>query len=129
MRGLLILALLFLSACPSILVHEENIEIITIGPYIRQDRYIKFNEDSGAWEFFFNVPPISPLKLPNPSEIIICFHYESIRGFDFEPGYIYTLEVRLEERDEGIQDVGRYAYHLIRIIEKEKAPDDFSYGW
>ena len=120
MRSLLILALLFLSACgmeeplSSIVVEEEKIEILTIGPSIRrcqgfieQDCYLEFNQDSGAWEFF----------------------YESIQGFDFEPGYIYTLEVRLEERDEGIQDVGRYAYHLVRIIEKEKAPDDFSYGW
>lgn len=73
------------------------------------------------------MPPIPPLKLPNPAEIIICFHYESIRGFDFEPGHIYTLEVRLEDRGE-IQEVGRYAYHLVRIIEKEKAPNDFSYG-
>lgn len=120
MRSLLILALLFLSACgadnplPSMIVEEDHIEIITIGPSIRrcqgfieQDCYLEFNQDSGAWEFF----------------------YETIQGFDFEPGYIYTLEVRLEEREEGIQDVGRYAYHLVRIIEKKQAPDDFSYGW
>ena len=120
MRGLLILALLFLSACdadnpsPSMIVEEDHIEIITIGPYIRrcqglveQDCYLEYNEVLERWEFF----------------------YESIQGFDFEPGYIYTLEVSLEERDERIQDVGRYAYHLVRVIEKKQAPDDFSYGW
>ena len=120
MRGLLILALLFLSACdadnpsPSMIVEEDRIETITIGPYLRRcqalverDCYMSYNQRSEAWELF----------------------YEGIHGFDFEPGYIYTLEVRLEERDERIQDVGRYAYHLVRVIEKKQAPDDFSYGW
>ena len=122
MRFLLILALLFLSACgvEDILLppvseeeHEEHIEIITIGPYTElchdaffdRDCLVEYNEDSGRWEFF----------------------YESIQGFDFEPGFIYTLEVRLEDRGTEIQDVGRYAYHLVEIIEKKKAPDDFSY--
>ncbi|MCE2396828.1 DUF4377 domain-containing protein [Candidatus Poribacteria bacterium] len=109
MRFLLIIALLFLSACG-----EEHIEIITIGPYtkrcqgfVEQDCYLEYNEDSERWEFF----------------------YESIQGFDFEPGFVYTLEVRLEDRGTEIQDVGRYAYHLITVVEKKKAPDDFSYGW
>jgi hypothetical protein len=116
MRFLLILALLFLSACgvenPFSSLVGEHIETITIGPYtercqgfIEQDCYLEYNEESGRWEFF----------------------YESIQGFDFEPGYIYTLEVRLEDRGTEIQDVGRYAYHLVKVIEKEQAPDDFSY--
>ena len=118
MRFFLIIALLFLSACggdnplSSLIGGEEHIEIITIGPYmkrcqgfIEQDCYLEYNEDSEQWEFF----------------------YESIQGFDFEPGYIYTLEVRLEDRGTEIQDVGRYAYHLVKLIEKKKAPEDFSY--
>ena len=122
MRFLLILALLFLSACgvENILFpsdrdeeHEEHIEIITIGPYTElchdaffdRDCLVEYNEDKGRWGFF----------------------YESIQGFDFEPGFIYTLEVRLEDRGTEIQDVGRYAYHLVKIIAKTKAPDDFSY--
>ena len=122
MRFLLILALLFLSACgvEDILFplvdeeeNEEHIEIITLGPYTQrchgaffeQDCLMVYNEDSGRWEFFF----------------------EGIEGFDFEPGFIYILEVRLEDRGTEIQDVGRYAYHLVKIIEKKKAPDDFSY--
>ena len=125
MRFLLILALLFLSACgvENILFpsdrdeeHEEHIEIITIGPYTElchdaffdRDCLVEYNEDKGRWGFF----------------------YESIQGFDFEPGFIYTLEVRLEDRGTEIQDVGRYAYHLVKIStisRKTKAPDDFSY--
>ena len=107
MRFLPMLALLFLFACG-----EEDTEIITLGPYtqrcqgfIEQDCFLVYNEDSSRWEFF----------------------YEAIQGFDFEPGFIYTLEVRLEDRGTEIQDVGRYAYHLVKIIEKKKAPDDFSY--
>ena len=122
MRFLLILALLFLSACgrENALFplnrdeeHAEHIEIITLGSYtgrchdahFERDCLMEYNEDSDRWEFF----------------------YESIQGFDFEPGFIYTLEVRLEDRGTEIQDVGRYAYHLVKIIEKKKAPDDFSY--
>ena len=122
MRFLPILALLFLSACgvEDILLppvseeeHEEHIEIITLGPYTQrchgaffeQDCLMLYNEDSGSWRFFF----------------------DGVEGFDFEPGFIYILEVRLEDRGPYIQDVGRYAYHLVKIIAKQKAPDGFSY--
>ena len=122
MRFLLIFALLFLSACGvedalfSPVSEEENevhIEIIMIGPYTQrchgaffeQDCLMLYNEDSGSWGFFF----------------------DEVEGFDFEPGFIYILEVRLEDRGPYIQDVGRYAYHLVKIIAKQKAPDDFSY--
>ena len=88
---------------------EENIKTLIIGPYtetcqgfIEQQCYLEFNEESQEWEFF----------------------YESIQGFNFEPGYIYTLKVRLEDRGTEIQDVGRYAYHLVEIISKEAASVD-----
>ena len=87
----------------------KNIETLIIGPYtetcfgpFEQQCYLEFNEESQEWEFF----------------------YESIQGFDFEPGYIYRLKVSLHEREEGIQDVGRYAYHLVEIISKEEASVD-----
>ena len=122
MRFLPMLALLFLSACAveDILFplvtdeeNEEHIEIITLGPYTQrchgaffeQDCLMVYNEDSGSWGFLF----------------------DGVEGFNFEPGFIYILEVRLEDLGPYIQDVGRYAYHLVKIIEKKKAPDDFSY--
>ena len=84
-------------------------ETLTIGPYtetcqgfIEQQCYLEFNEERQTWEFF----------------------YENIQGFDFEPGYIYKLKVRLEDRGTEIQDVGRYAYHLVEIISKTEAPVD-----
>ena len=91
---------------PLIGLSEDNIEILIIGPYrttcvgaFPQKCYLEFNEESQRWEFF----------------------YESIQGFDFTPGYIYKLKVRLEDRGTEIQDVGRYAYHLVEIISKEEA--------
>ena len=90
---------------------QKNIETITIGPYtetcqgfhpVDQQCYLEFNEESQEWEFF----------------------YENIQGFDFEPGYIWTLKVRLKDRGAGIQDAGRYAYHLIEVLSKEEASID-----
>ena len=107
MRTLLALLLVFLYACG-----DEHIETLTLGPYgvrcqgfVEQDCFLEYNATSGRWEFF----------------------YESIQGFNFEPGYFYTLEVRLEDRGPYIQDVGRYSYHLVKIIEKKEAPDDFDH--
>ena len=87
----------------------EHTEILTIGPYrttcfgpFEQECYLEYNEEEQKWHFF----------------------YESIQGFDFEPGYIYRLKVRLEERPEGIQDVGKYEYHLIEVLSKEEASVD-----
>ena len=92
---------------------EEHIEVLILGPYtercvgfIEQDCFLVYNDAAKRWHFF----------------------YEGIQGFVFEPGYIYTLEVRLEDRGPRIQDVGRYSYHLIKIVDKVKAPDDFDYA-
>ncbi len=108
MRMLLVFALAFLCACGG-----EHIETLTLGPYevqcqgfIEQDCFLEYNADSDRWEFF----------------------YESIQGFNFEPGYFYTLEVRLEDRGPYIQDVGRYSYHLVKVLDKKEAPDDFDHS-
>ena len=93
--------------------HKEHTEILTLGPYtvrcvgaFEQDCFMEYNEEAERWHFF----------------------YDGIEGFDFEPGYIYTLEVRLEDRGTEIQDVGRYSYHLIEIVDRVKAPEDFDYA-
>ncbi len=87
---------------------EVNMEILIIGPYtetcqgfIEQTCFLVFNEETQAWEFF----------------------YESIQGFNYEPGYIWTLKVRLEDRGTEIQDVGRYAYHLVEVLSKKAASE------
>ncbi len=88
---------------------EEHIETLIIGPYRTEcpsfsgsDCYLEFNEEAGKWHFF----------------------YEGIQGFDYEEGFIWTLKVRLEDRGTEIQDVGRYAYHLIEVLSKEEASVD-----
>ncbi|MCY3743322.1 MAG: DUF4377 domain-containing protein [Candidatus Poribacteria bacterium] len=88
---------------------DEHIETIIIGPYkvdcvgaFEQECYLEFNEERQRWEFF----------------------YEGIQGFDFEPGFIWTLKVSLHEREEGIQDVGRYEYRLVEVLDKEAASVD-----
>ena len=108
MRIAAVLVLALLMACG-----EEHTEVLTLGPYTKpcfgpfeQDCFMEYNEEAGQWHFF----------------------YDGIEGFDFEPGYIYTLEVRLKEREAGLQDVGRYSYHLIKIVDKVKAPADFDYA-
>jgi len=74
-----------MSLCPGSWITRcaKNTKIITIGPYtetcqgfIEQECYLEFNEGNQTWEFF----------------------YESIQGFDFEPGYIYKLKVRREDQ-------------------------------
>ena len=103
--SILLILLSFTIGCD----RDEHIETLIIGPYtetcqgfIEQQCYLEFNEASQKWEFF----------------------YESIQGFDFEPGYIYTLKVKLEDRGTEIQDVGRYAYHLVEVLSKEEASVD-----
>ena len=87
----------------------EHTEILIIGPYrttcvgaFEQECYLEFNEEEQKWYFF----------------------YEGIQGFDFVPGYIYRLKVSLHEREEGIQDVGKYEYRLIEVLSKEAASID-----
>ncbi len=44
--------------------------------------------------------------------------YDGINGFEFVPGFIYTLDVKITERDPVPQDVGKYEYALIKILSK-----------
>ncbi len=87
----------------------ELTETLIIGPYtetcygaFEQECYLEFNEEHQAWFYF----------------------YEAIVGFDYEPGFIYTLKTSLSDRGEGIQDVGRYEYRLVAVISKVAAPTD-----
>ncbi len=88
---------------------DEHIETLIIGPYRTEcpsfsgsDCYLEFNEEAEKWHFF----------------------YEGIQGFDFEEGFIWTLKVSLHEREEGIQDVGKYEYRLVEVLKKEEASID-----
>lgn len=91
---------------------SPSTETLVIGPtrmtcqgFIEQECLMTKNEETGAWEFF----------------------YEEIEGFTHIPGFIYTLEVELRDRGTEIQDVGRYSYHLVKVKSKEPVEDDFKY--
>lgn len=86
-----------------------NTKIIIIGPYItdcigafEQDCFLEYNEESQRWFFF----------------------YDGIKGFDFEPGFIYRLKVSLHEYAVEYQDAGKYEYRLIEVLNKEEASVD-----
>ena len=104
-QGAFVVCLLVLVGCDNSVRPAERTEVITIGPYtetcqglIEQECFLIYNKERQKWELF----------------------YESIEGFDFAVGFIYTLKVRLVDRGEGIQDVGRYAYHLVEVLSKEE---------
>ena len=67
-----------------------------------QECYLEFNEERQRWEFF----------------------YDGIDGFDFEPGFIWTLKVKVVDIGTEIQDTGRYDYYLVEVISKEEASVD-----
>ncbi|MYC76531.1 DUF4377 domain-containing protein [Candidatus Poribacteria bacterium] len=101
----------FKNPCPGSWISRcgGNTEILIIGPYRTEcpsfsasDCYLEFNSESQRWEFF----------------------YDGIRGFDFEPGFIWTLKVSLHEYSGDIQDVGLYEYRLIEVLSKEAASVD-----
>jgi hypothetical protein len=82
---------------------------LIIGPYetscvgaFEQDCYLEFNEENQRWFFF----------------------YDGIRGFDFEPGFIWTLKVSLHEYSVEWADAGLYEYRLIEVLSKEEASVD-----
>lgn len=46
--------------------------------------------------------------------------YESIEGFEYEPGYSYVLEVERREIANPPADGFPYAYRLLRMVEKKE---------
>lgn len=82
-------------------------ERMTCQGFIEKECLVARNEATGKWEFF----------------------YEEIEGFTHVPGFIYTLEVRLTDRGAEIQDVGRYAYALVRVVDRERVSEAFRYDF
>lgn len=83
-----------------------NTEILIIGPYetscvgaFEQECYLEFNEENQRWFFF----------------------YDGIRGFDFEPGFIWTLKVSLHEYSAEWADASSHEYRLVEVLSKEEA--------
>jgi hypothetical protein len=86
-----------------------NTEILIIGPYRTEcpsfsgnDCYLEFNEEAQRWHFF----------------------YDGIKGFDYEPGFIWTLEVSLHEYSTEWADASSHEYRLVEVLSKEAASVD-----
>jgi hypothetical protein len=86
-----------------------NTEILIIGPYRTEcpsfsgnDCYLEFNEEAQRWHFF----------------------YDGIKGFDYEPGFIWTLKVSLHEYSTEWADASSHEYRLVEVLSKEAASVD-----
>jgi hypothetical protein len=47
--------------------------------------------------------------------------YDDIEGFQYEPGFIYTLRVKIEKIPDPPQDGSDRRYILVKILSKKKA--------
>jgi hypothetical protein len=54
------------------------------------------------------------------------FFYDDIVGFTFIAGFIYDLDVKIEERNPIPQDIGKYSYTLVKVLSKQKAGDSLN---
>lgn len=48
------------------------------------------------------------------------YYYNSIKGFDYEEGYTYTLNVREEKVENPPADGSSLSYTLIKVVSKKK---------
>lgn len=108
MKSLSLIFLVFLQTCLSPEKENTNITRLLIESYttecqgfILQECYlVKEGDDisEGEWTFF----------------------YDTIIGFDYTPGFRYTIEVIKTEHNPLPQDIGKYQYTFLSLISKEK---------
>ena len=67
------------------------------------------------------VGPMECLRVRAPGEEEWQLFYESIEGFEFEPGGRYVLEVERTRRPNPPADASRFRYRLIEIVSREPA--------
>ncbi|MCA9623797.1 MAG: DUF4377 domain-containing protein, partial [Myxococcales bacterium] len=64
--------------------------------------------------------PQKCMQVKLPGEDDWSWLYDGIEGFDFEEGYRYQLEVRVEEVEDPPADASSRRYHLVKVVEKKK---------
>lgn len=107
MKYLSLLLLIFLQTCPSPEREDPNITRLFIESYkvecqgfILQECFLVKEGDAipdGEWTYF----------------------YENIAGFNYTPGFRYTIKVVKTERNPVPQDIGKYQYTFLSLIAKE----------
>ena len=99
------MVLMFCASCAGI--KNANTEIWLIGPERKpcsgvapmECLQIKKNVSDTAWQYF----------------------YDEIEGFQYEPGYTYTLEVKREKVDNPPADRSSINYTMLKLIAKKKS--------
>lgn len=92
MKYLSLFLLIFLQTCSS----PESYKLECQG-FILQECYLVIEGDAipnGEWTYF----------------------YEDIAGCEYTPGFRYTIEVVKTERNPVPQDIGRYQYSFLNLI-------------
>ena len=51
------------------------------------------------------------------------YFYDEIEGFNYQPGFVYELNVKKETLENPPQDGSSFNYDLINIVSKEKVPE------
>lgn len=46
------------------------------------------------------------------------YHYGGIEGFDYDPGFIYLLEVNIVNVPDPLQDQASFYYELVKVVSK-----------
>lgn len=63
--------------------------------------------------------PMDCLRVRSDNEANFQLFYNHIEGFDFEPGYNYTLRVKIEEVASPPADGSSQRYTLLEVVSKE----------
>lgn len=102
MYKLLFLVLIILASCSSNRSNSETLIIASqqgdcIGVVPQKCLWVK-KDAAQNWEFF----------------------YTTIDGFDYEPGYEYTIEVEKENVENPPADASSIKYKLVKVVSKEQ---------
>lgn len=95
---------IFLFSCAT--QNEMEVKTIQIGPQtatcdagvmVKECLQVKWTEEQRDWELFYN----------------------NIIDFEYEPGYLYTLVVKIEEIENPPADASSLRYHLVEQLDKQ----------
>ncbi|MFC2123457.1 DUF4377 domain-containing protein [Bacteroidota bacterium] len=51
-------------------------------------------------------------------------YFSGVRGFNYEWGYVYDIEIKRKKMSDNIADAGEYSYKLIEVLDKQRAGPD-----
>ena len=89
-----------------------------------------FSADEGEVKTFLVAPamrdgvgvgPMTCLQVKTSPEAEYGMFYSSIQGFDYVPGFEYTIKVRVTERQNVPMDASKYVYKLEEVVAKKPA--------